>query len=249
MDRAGPGLAAGAAVARRRGTRLGARGPGSDRLVPGTRLAAAQAALADRSADLVAVEAEFLEASIGRESAESRARHRRTLVLRGLSLALVLLLVGGVGVVVSAVQAQRNSARLTRDTASQGLAALSIDGLNSSGVPYDADVRALAAWRAARTSEALGALLSARMSGYAGRLPDTGTDRVEALAATSDGRLVAASTYCQSPVRGNACALRIWDARSRKLLIDQPYQGIVVGQRRPVRRRGRHTRRPYRDHR
>jgi hypothetical protein len=172
------------------------------------------------------VEAEFLDASIARETADRRAR-RRTLVLRGLSVALVLLLVGGVGVVVSAVQAQANSARLGRDTVSQSLAALSIGGLNSAGVPYDADVRALAAWRAAPTSEALDALLSARMSGYPGRLPDTGTDRVESLAVSSDGRLVAASTYRQAPAPPSACALRIWDARSRRLLVDQPYQAVV----------------------
>jgi WD40 repeat protein len=199
-------------------------------LYQGPRLAAARAVLADRITELSDVEREFLDASIWQADADHRARRRRTLVLRGLSVSLVLLLLAVVGVLVVAVQTGNNRAQLARDKASQQLAALSADSLTAvSSDPYNADLRALAAWRAAPTAEARSALLSAGITSYEGLLPDSGSDPAVALAASDDGRFIAAGDYdCMGNQKKPVCGtLRIWDTATRHEVVDQTYSGAV----------------------
>jgi WD40 repeat protein len=199
-------------------------------LYQGPRLVAVRGAAAEHSEDLSAAAAEFLAAGTAREHADRAASRRRSRVLRTLSAALTLLLVVVTGVSLLVVQARRDDARETRDTVSQQLAALSTEGLNGQGASSydDLDLRAVAGWQSAHTPQALGSLLSASVTGYAGTLPDTGTDPAAALAATSDGSLVAAGDECAPPTLAGCGTLRVWDTATRDEVIQQPYPSIVT---------------------
>jgi WD40 repeat protein len=193
-------------------------------LYQGRRLASARAALADRRAELSAAEKEFLDGSIRHEQAGRRRRIQRVLAA---SLAVLLVAVGGATAYV--VKIRESNAQLTRVVTSQQLAAQSIEALSGAGSsPYDADLHALAGWGLLQNSLTRGALLSAGERSYSGKFPGTGIGEVWSLAATSDGRLVAAGGSCASPRAGSNCGtLRIWDAASRRLLLNRTYPGPV----------------------
>ena len=203
-------------------------------LYQGRRLAAARAALEDRRAELSAAETEFLDTSTRHEQAGRRRRIQRVLAV---SLAVLLVAVGGATAYV--VKIRESNAQRTQVVTSQRLAAQSIEALNGAGSsPYDADLHALAGWGLLQNSLTRGALLSAGVRSYSGKFPGTGTGAVQSLAATSDGRLIAAGGYCASPTAGSITAesiaaeskcgiLRIWDAATRRLLLQRTYPGPV----------------------
>ncbi|MFI6283375.1 helix-turn-helix domain-containing protein [Streptomyces sp. NPDC051018] len=129
-------------------------------LYRGTRLAVARewAGRNGRLGELNAVERDFLDASTALEDAERAAAARRNRQLRWLSagLAMLLLLVTGVSVV--ALQQRQRALRAQQVALSRQLASQSL-GL-ADARPGTAMLVSLEAYRAARTPEARGALLS-----------------------------------------------------------------------------------------
>ncbi len=193
---------------------------GRDRsgLYRGQRLAAARTTLEERRAELPPAEAGFLDASIRREQA---GRRRRVLAA---SLAVLLVVAG----ITAASEFRINAGKAQRAHAaqvlSQQLAAQSNEERTSAGgSPHDTDLDALAAWTLYQSPLTRSALLSAGVTSYDGKLPDTGKSPVSALAATSNGRLVAAGDDC-----GPKCGtLRIWDTETRRLLLQRAYPGSI----------------------
>lgn len=126
------------------------------------------------------------------------------------------------------VQANRAAAQLARNTASQQVAALSTNILSTTGnLPYNTDLRALAAWQTAPTAEARSALLASGTTAYAGKLPGTPTGQAWSLAVSADGRLVAEGSGCTATDTEPCGELTVWDAATRRVLLNRKYAGIV----------------------
>ena len=145
---------------------------------------------------------------------------------------MLLVAVGGATAYV--VKIRESNAQLTQVVSSQQLAAQSLEAMYGAGSsPYDADLDALAGWQLLHNSLTRGALLSAGERSYSGKFPGTGAGIVQSLAATSDGRLIAAGSSCAPLVAGSSTAvpkcgiLRIWDAVTRRLLLQRTYPGPV----------------------
>ncbi|MFF0445141.1 helix-turn-helix domain-containing protein [Streptomyces sp. NPDC004609] len=175
-------------------------------LYRGTRLAVARewAGRGGRLGELNAVERDFLEASTALEDAERAAAARRNRQLRWLSagLAMLLLLVTGVSVV--ALQQRQRALRAQQTALSRQLASQSL-GL-ADARPGTAMLLSLEAYRAARTPEARGALLSmSARRAYRTELPGH-RDAVSEVAFGPGGVLASVS---------RDQALMLWDAGGR----------------------------------
>ncbi|PSL56030.1 serine/threonine protein kinase [Saccharothrix carnea] len=160
------------------------------------------------------VEQEFLARSTAAEHAGQLAARKRTNRLRGLVVALSLLLVvASVAVVVAtrlqqSAQAERDRAdlgrqqNLSRQLAAESALARLVD-------PRRAALAALGSWRASPTLEGRSALLSAITDAYRGRM--TGHDgAINALAVSGDGTVAASG--------GRDGTLRLWDLPARREL-------------------------------
>ncbi|MEU4443406.1 protein kinase [Actinosynnema sp. NPDC050801] len=160
------------------------------------------------------VEQEFLARSTAAEHAGQLAARRRTNRLRGLVVALSLLLViASVAVVVAtrlqqSAQAERDRAdtgrqqNLSRQLAAESALARTVD-------PRRAALAAFGAWRASPTVEGRSALLSASTDAYRGRM--TGhVGAINALVVSGDGKTAASG--------GRDGTLRLWDVPTRREL-------------------------------
>ncbi|MCE6995177.1 protein kinase [Saccharothrix sp. S26] len=191
-------------------------GQHDDDLYRGVRLASLTAWLesARDRVRLQPVEREFLARSTAAEQAGLVAARRRTNRLRGLVVALSLLLVvASVAVVVAtrlqrSAQAERDRAdsgrqqNLSRQLAAESAVARTVD-------PRRAALAALGAWRASPTVEGRGAVLSAITDAYRGRM--TGhVGAVNALAVSGDGAVAVSG--------GRDGTLRLWDLPARREL-------------------------------
>jgi WD40 repeat protein len=189
-------------------------GQHTDDLYRGVRLAALTSWLesARDRVRLRPVEQDFLARSTAAEQAGQLMTRRRTNRLRGLVVALSLLLVVASVAVVVATQLQQ-SAQAERDRAEFGrsqnlsrqLAAEST--LTSLVDPRRAAMAALGSWRAGSTLEGRSALLSARADSYRGRM--TGhLGAITGIAVSSDGKIAATG--------GRDGSLRLWDVPERR---------------------------------
>ncbi|MFD0200542.1 MULTISPECIES: serine/threonine-protein kinase [Saccharothrix] len=198
-------------------------GQHDDDLYRGVRLTALTAWL-DSARDRVRlqpVEQEFLARSTAAEHAGQVAARKRTNRLRGLVVALSLLLVVASVAVVVATRLQQ-SARAERDRADVGkqqnlsrqLAAEA--ALARSVDPRRAALAAFGAWRASPTVEGRSALLAAGTDAYRGRM--TGhAGAINSLAVSDDGTVAASG--------GRDGTLRLWDVPSRRELAVLDDQG------------------------
>ncbi|MER5268412.1 protein kinase [Actinosynnema sp. NPDC002837] len=191
-------------------------GQHDDDLYRGVRLASLTAWLesARDRVRLQPVEQDFLARSTAAEHAGQLAARKRTNRLRGLVVALSLLLVvASVAVVVAtrlrqSAQAERDRAdtgrqqNLSRQLAAESALARTVD-------PRRAALAAFGAWRASPTVEGRSALLSATTDAYRGRM--TGhVGAINALAVSEDGKVAASG--------GRDGTLRLWDVPSRREL-------------------------------
>ncbi|ONI80260.1 hypothetical protein ALI22I_43600 [Saccharothrix sp. ALI-22-I] len=191
-------------------------GQHTDDLYRGVRLAALTTWLesARDRVRLQPVEQEFLDRSTAAEHAGQLAARRRTNRLRGLVVALSLLLVvASVAVVVATRLQQTASAErdradvgrqqnLSRQLAAESALAREVD-------PRRAALAALGAWRASPTVEGRSALLATALDAYRGRM--TGhTGAIDSIAVSDDGKTAATA--------GNDGSLRLWDVPARREL-------------------------------
>ena len=191
-------------------------GQHDDDLYRGVRLASLTAWLesARDRVRLQPVEQDFLARSTAAEHAGQVAARKRTNRLRGLVVALSLLLVvASVAVVVAtrlqqSAQAERERAddgrqqNLSRQLAAESALARPVD-------PRRAALAAFGAWRASPTLEGRSALLSAITDAYRGRM--TGhVGAINALAVSGDGKTAASG--------GVDGTLRLWDVPTRREL-------------------------------
>ncbi|MCS7478182.1 protein kinase [Umezawaea endophytica] len=187
-----------------------------DDLYRGVRLAALTSWLtsaADR-VRLQPVEREFLDRSNEAEHAGQVAARRRTNRLRGLVVALSLLLVvaGVAGVVAyqfgQTARAERDRAdvgkqqNLSRQLAAESALAKGIDGRRAA-------LAALGAWQASQTVEGRSAVLQVGSDSFRGRLAGH-TAAVTGVAVTGDGKTAVTG--------GRDGSLRVWDVATRKEL-------------------------------
>jgi len=184
-------------------------------LYRGSLLEAARRWAADHGRDISAPQQEFLRASVELERTEHRrARHRRQ-ALAAVAVLVVAALVLGLLV----VNARRNAAASNRNAISQNYAAQALTLRYSD--PRGAALAALAAWQAAHTVAARGALLSVQMDSYAG--PLIGAGIVTAAAFSPDGRYIA-TTAGTVASRGDQ-TVGLWDARTRRQVAVLPVDG------------------------
>ncbi|RZQ60955.1 hypothetical protein [Amycolatopsis suaedae] len=168
-------------------------------LYRGVRLASAQD-WAEGRTDLSSVERDFLRAS-------ERAQQRSTRRLRGLVAGLAVLLVAALTAGVVALVARDDAERDRRAALSRQLAAESL--LNTDADPGESMRKALAAWQAAPTAEARGALLSAGTLAAPAAF-DSGLKTAYSLDLSPDGRLAA--------VGGADGKVVVWDVRAGRPL-------------------------------
>ncbi len=184
-------------------------------LYRGSLLEAARRWGADHSREVSAAQQEFLQASAELERAEHRrSRHRRQ-ALAAVAVLVVAALVLG----LLAVNAQRNAAASNRNAISQNYAAQALTLRYSD--PRGAALAALAAWQAAHTVAARGALLSVQMDSYDG--PLIGAGIVTAAAFSPDGRYIATTAGTLASRRDQTVTL--WDARTRRQVAILPVDG------------------------
>jgi WD40 repeat protein/energy-coupling factor transporter ATP-binding protein EcfA2 len=160
-------------------------------LYRGTRLAVARDWAAAKDPVMSTREREFLEAGIAAEARDQVAARRRARRLRQLVALLAVLLVIATTTTVYAVVTGRMAAGQRDIALSQKVAADAVE-LRAANPALSAQL-ALAAYRLSPTAEARSILLSTFATPYATRL--TGhTDRVNAVAVSSDGRLLATAS-------------------------------------------------------
>jgi WD40 repeat protein len=184
-------------------------------LYRGSLLEAARRWAADHGRDVSAPQQEFLRASAELERADRRrARHRRQ-ALAAVAVLVVAALVLG----LLAVNAQRNATASNRNALSQNYAAQALTLRYSD--PRGAALAALAAWQAAHTVAARGALLSVQMDSYAG--PLIGAGIVTAAAFSPGGRYIATTAGILASQGHQTVGL--WDARTRRRVAVLPVGG------------------------
>ncbi|MGR6917959.1 nSTAND1 domain-containing NTPase [[Actinomadura] parvosata] len=165
-----------------------AEGRDEGALYRGTRLAVAKDWAAAKTPRLSARERDFLEAGIAAEAREQAAARRQARRLRQLVALLAVLLVIATATTVNAVGSGRMAAGQRDIALSQKVAADAVE-VRAANPALGAQL-ALAAYRLAPTAEARSSLQRTFATPYATRL--TGhTDRVNAVAVTADGSLLA----------------------------------------------------------
>ncbi len=174
-------------------------------LYRGARLEATREWLSTRP-DLTPTERAFLVASDAESRQELQTERRRSLRLRRMAAALVVLLVVALGAGGLAWRTARRANLRELIASSQRYAVESASAAATD--PRRAMLLAALAWDTNHTSQARSALLSAQMLNHAGLLNDPGAKSV--VAVSRDGRLVATG--------GFEGRVTVWDVRTHRLL-------------------------------